>query len=521
MVFKKLFLSHFFRITALVLFSVLPSWAQTVTTVAGNATPGYSGDDGPALLANLDGPTDHVLDPQGNLYIADAVNSAVRKVDSSTGIITTLAGGVTTGGYSGDGGPARSAVLFFPSGLAVDSQNNLYISDYYNNVVRKITASSGTLNGACTITTIAGKGPSFGGFAGDGGPATLAQLFHPVGMVVDAQNRLYIADYDNDDIRRVDLGTGQISTLVGTPATPGYSGNGGPATLAAIKPTERLALDGSGNLFFSDRFNFVVRKVAAASGTLTGSCTITAVAGNGTVGIPTEGAPATLTTMGGIDGLTVDCAGDLFVSDDIRDQIRKIDGVTGNITTVAGAGTPGYANGPALSAQFSDIEGLVHDSQGNLFLSDYQNHSIRKLSALAVVCAPTATLTFTPSPTKTPTMTPTATLGLTSTPTLVPTITASPVPCDQPIETFLYPNPAVGNSATILCNLCEAGQAEIRIYNTAAEEVGAIPFAGNRGVNRTAVDIGSLAHGVYYYLVQVEGSSGIHKSKTSKFAVVR
>jgi hypothetical protein len=352
-------------------------------------------------------------------------------------------------------------------------------------------------------------------------------------MVVDAQNRLYIADYDNDAIRRVDLGTGQINTLVGTPATPGYSGNGGPATLAAIKPTERLALDGSGNLFFSDRFNFVVRKVAAASGTLTGACTITAVAGNGTVGIPTEGAPATLTTMGGIDGLTVDCAGDLFVSDDIRDQIRKIDGATGNITTVAGAGTPGFANGPALSAQFNDIEGLDHDSQGNLFLSDYANHTIRKLSALAVVCAPTVTVTLTPSPTPTPTITPTRTGTPTATPsptltplpsatsTATPTVTPSAVPCDGPIETFLYPDPAVGISATILSNLCEEGPVKIKIYNTAAQEVETLAFAGNRGVNRTSVDIGGLAHGIYYYVVQAEGSSGIHRSKTSKFAVVR
>ncbi len=311
----------------------------------GNATPGYSGDDGPALLANLDGPTDHVLDPQGNLYIADAVNGAVRKVDSATGIITTLAGGVTTGGYSGDGGPARSAVLFFPAGLAMDSQNNLYISDYYNNVVRKITASAGTLNGACTITTIAGKGPSFGGYSGDGGPATLAQLYHPVGMVVDAQNRLYIADYDNDAIRRVDLGTGQINTLVGTPATPGIRGMGGP------RRWPRSSLRKDWRWMDRETFSFPTGLFCRSKGGRRlrdphRRLHDHRVAGNGTVGIPTEGAPATLTTMGGIDGLTVDCAGDLFVSDDIRDQIRKIDGATGNITTVAGAGTPGFANGP-------------------------------------------------------------------------------------------------------------------------------------------------------------------------------
>src|SRR5579863_10077290 len=166
--------------------------AQTITSIAGGGPNGFIGNGGPATLASIGGPDALAFDSQGNLYIADPNYLLIRKVNMATGIITTVGGdGTFTAGYTGDGGPATLATLNYPAGLAIDSQDNIYIADYYNNAVRKIDALTGI------ITTVVGNNTGLGGYSGDGGPATAARLSNPIGLTFDAAGNLYIADSSN------------------------------------------------------------------------------------------------------------------------------------------------------------------------------------------------------------------------------------------------------------------------------------------------------------------------------------
>ena len=232
-----------------------------ITTVAGNGTNGYSGDGGPATQAELNVPIGPFLDAFGNLFILDLHNNVIRKVGTD-GIITTVAGNGTVG-YSGDGGPATKAELYWPNGVAVDASGNLFIADTDNNVIREV----GT-NGI--ITTVAGNGYTNsyggGGYSGDGGPATQAELYWPSGVAVDAFGNLFIADTGNRRIREV--GTdGIISTVAGN-GTLGYSGDGGPATKAEWYWPHGVAVDASGNLFIVDVINQRIRGVVFPGPTL-------------------------------------------------------------------------------------------------------------------------------------------------------------------------------------------------------------------------------------------------------------
>jgi sugar lactone lactonase YvrE len=210
-----------------------------ITTVAGNGQAGFSGDGGPAINASLDGPRTVAADAAGNLYIADAGNDRVRKVDLH-GVITTIAGNGQQG-FSGDGGPATSASLSRPNGVVVDAAGNLYIADTANARIRKVDVHG-------IITTIAGNGQS--GFSGDGGPATSASLRHPDSVVVDADGNLYIADTNNMAVRKVDPAN-MISTVAGN-GTPGFSEDGGPAVKASLSYPIGLTVDGTGNLYIAD-----------------------------------------------------------------------------------------------------------------------------------------------------------------------------------------------------------------------------------------------------------------------------
>jgi uncharacterized protein (TIGR03437 family) len=219
----------------------------TIMAFAGTG-PGYGGDGGPATQAELYGPADAVGDSNGNVYISDKVNNLIRKVNSS-GVISTYAGNAATraAGFAGDGGLATEAELSTPYQLALDSSDNLYIADYGNSRVRKITPDD-------IISTVAGGGP---GPLGDGGPATSASVGgNLTGVAVDAAGNLYIAT--NARIRKVDAATGNISTIAGT-ETAGFSGDGGLATLAMINGAASIAVDGSGNVYFSDVANLRVR----------------------------------------------------------------------------------------------------------------------------------------------------------------------------------------------------------------------------------------------------------------------
>ncbi len=240
-----------------------------INTIAGiTDSCGYTADGTAANLATLGDPLALAVDQAGNLYVADYQNeNLVRRIDVSSGLLTTVAGNYLSGsGYSGDGGLATSAQLYAPDGLAFDGAGNLYIADDGNNVIRKVTASTGI------ITTVAGQGPpATYGYAGDGGPATSALLNDPEGLTVDAAGNIYIADASNLLIRKVNASTGIITTAAGVfnGGTESYTGDGGAATLAGLSYLEDVAVDGSGNFYIADSENHVVRKVAIASGVAT------------------------------------------------------------------------------------------------------------------------------------------------------------------------------------------------------------------------------------------------------------
>ncbi len=351
-----------------------------ITTVAGNGTVGFSGDSGPATSASLANPSGVAVDSAGNLFIADQLNHRIRRVDASSGVITTVAGNGSVS-FSGDGGPATSASLAFPVAVVVDSAGNLFIVDQGHQRIRRVDAATSI------ITTVAGTGCV--SFSGDGGPATSASLANPSGVAVDGAGNLFIGDAVNRRIRRVDGATSIITTVAGT-GTQGFSGDGGPATSAQLGNPFGVALDSAGTLFIADQLNHRIRRVdAGADGQVTGALdeTITTVAGNGLSGFSGDGGPATSTRLGNPFGVMTDSAGNLFISDTTNQRIRRVDAATGVITTVAGTGVFGF-NGdgiPATSAHLTRPSRVAVDSAGNLFIADEFNHRVRRVTLALIV----------------------------------------------------------------------------------------------------------------------------------------
>ena len=280
------------------------------------------GDNGPAIDAWLAFPAGVAVDGAGNLYIADARNHRIRKVDSS-GTITTIAG---TGefGFNGDGGPATDARLAAPTGVAVDGAGNLYIADARNHRIRKVDSSG-------TITTIAGFVDP-----GDGGPASEGRLAFPTGVAVNGAGNLYIADARNHRIRKVDS-SGTITTIAGT-GEFGFGGDGGPATDARLALPNGMAVDGAGNLYIADSGNHRIRKVDSSG-------TITTIAG---FVDPGDGGPASEGRLAFPTGVATDGAGNLYIADSRNHRIRKVDS-SGTITTIAGIGRDSGSTGEALA----------------------------------------------------------------------------------------------------------------------------------------------------------------------------
>ncbi|MBV8785461.1 MAG: fibronectin type III domain-containing protein, partial [Mycobacterium sp.] len=324
-----------------------------------------------------------------------------------TGIITTLAG---TGGagFSGDGSAATAATLNVPRGATVDSAGNVFIADTSNNRIRVVAATTGTIFGVSVnpgdIYTIAGTGTAGG--AGDGGPATAAQLNSPDGVAIDGQGNLLIADTINNRIRVVAATTGtfygiamtagHIYTVAGT-GTEAYSGNGGLATSAAFDHPGSVSVDPAGDLLITDTGNEFIRVVAATSGTKWGVAMVAShiynVAGNGNYGYGGNAGPASNAAFADPAAVVVDASGDLVIADTDNSRVRVVAAVTGtrygqsmtagNIYSIAGTGTYGFSGngGPATAATFGTVSGVAIDPQGNIAVADVWNDQIRVIAA--------------------------------------------------------------------------------------------------------------------------------------------
>jgi gliding motility-associated-like protein len=343
---------------------------QVITTIAGSSI-GYSGDGGPATLARMSSNWGIALNhTAGLIYVSDFNNCAVRRVNIATGIISTIAG-TGTCGFSGDGGPATLARLNGPTGVAVDNAGNVYISDIYNNRVRKVSTTG-------IITTYAGNGGPAG--SGDGGPAALAGLGLANGICMDNADNLYIPDYVRETMRRVAAGSTTITTIAGTPGISGFSGDGGPAIAARMNLVNDVATDNAGNVYISDWTNRRIRKVNT-SGIISTFC------GTGATGFAGDGGPATAATTNGTMGFDFDCEGNMIVCDVDNHRIRKIN-PSGIITTIAGTGAAGFGGdgGSPMAAQMNRPVGSVADAIGNIYVSDRNNNRIRHISLVKTVC---------------------------------------------------------------------------------------------------------------------------------------
>lgn len=356
----------------------LQAQVNIITTIAGsNDTVGYCCDGQPATDAKLYVPEYLCYDKFGNIYVADCGNFRVRKIDVITNTITTI-GGNGVNGYNGDNIQATDAEIFIPEGITVDTFGNIYIADAGNNRIRKINTTTGI------IATVAGVGPSgvtLGGFAGDGGLATDAQLNGPDGLAIDKKGNIYIGDYCNNKVRRIDGITGVITTFAGvqslTPYTGGfvgYSGDGGEATNAVLSGPDGVFADSVGNVYICDQWNHAIRKIDIATNI------ISTIAGTGIAGYSGDGGPATHAQLNQPGGVDMDRQGNIFIAEYGNGVIRKIDAATGTITTVAGKDTIGFSGdgGPATDAKLGCGDVRV-DKFGTLYIADERNNRIRKV----------------------------------------------------------------------------------------------------------------------------------------------
>ncbi len=396
---------------------------MTISTVAGSGEPAHAGDGGPATSASLNEPKWVAVDHRGNLFIADSENHVIRKVDRVTGVISTVAGRIAArdtdqapapsmciGGtleydpladqtpmrdhpytpaadisgtvryvikgsprasrFAGDGGPATSALLNFPSAVVVDRHGHLYIADTMNHRVRRVDANTGV------ITTVAGTGQPL--FSGDGGPAVAAALYEPVALALDGTDAvLYIADQRNNRIRRVDLQCGLIATVGGT-GESGYTGDGVPATEAGLSGPSGLALDSDG-LYVADTFSDRIRRIDMASGL------ISTVAGDGGKyryqGVADEGS----TSLSRPYGIALDRTGCLLITDSDNHLIRLWDRSKALIARLAGNGRAQFAGDgdDPLASSLNYPFGVTVDDAGTIFVADTFNHRIRKIAVTA------------------------------------------------------------------------------------------------------------------------------------------
>ncbi len=355
----------------------------TMRTVAGSGAQvpfggGFQGDGGPATEALLQQPRAVLADSLGNIYIADTNNHRVRLVDAATGVIQTIVGTGTVGlGNFSSGNPAIEANINRPQGLAFTIEGNLLLSESSSQVVRQVRND--------TLLSLVGTG--IAQFGGDQGPASNANLSNPVGIARDNEGNLYIADEFNQRIRKVDT-NGIITTIAGSgsPDQGGFQGDGGSAIDARLNRPSAIAVDAQNNLYIADSENHRIRKVDTNG-------IITTIAGTGIDGFSGDGGPATLAELNSPRGIVVDNQGNLFIADTDNHLIRLLNLASGLIQTVAGTGFGqlDLEEGGALAVSLNNPHGLSIGPTGTILIADQFNHRIRELTVqfdLATLFAP-------------------------------------------------------------------------------------------------------------------------------------
>ncbi len=335
--------------------------AQTITTITGTGVAGYSGDGGAATLAKVNHAWGVYIDNSNNIYFSEDGNYTIRKIDASHTISTIAGTGLL--GFSGDGGPATAAQINHAGQIITDAVGNIYFTDSYNNRVRKI-------NTAGVISTIAGNGTP--GFAGDGAQATAAKLFNPLGIAIDRYGNLYISDFSNNRVRKINT-SGIITTFAGN-GTSGYSGDGGAAISASLHNPNSIAIDTSGNIYVTDNANHCIRKINTSG-------IISTYAGNGVGGFSGDGGPATSAQLHYPAGIATDTFGNIYISDYSNSRLRKVN-PSGIISTIAGTGIPGFSGdgGPASAAQLNNLTGVACGNNGSIYICDYNNNRVRMMA---------------------------------------------------------------------------------------------------------------------------------------------
>ena len=437
----------------LLFFPAVSNAQLLISTFAGGGTT--LGDGGPATAAKLLSPSGICTDRYGNVYVSDQNDCRVRKIDTA-GIITTVAGrgfsGSDSSHYTGDGGVADSARLWYPEGVAVDTFGNLYIADQNNNAIRMVAGGN--------IYTIAGNG-TFGD-SGEGGPATAASLWHPADVTVDRYGNVFFVDQDNKKLKRIDT-LGIITTIAGT-GVAGYNGDSIAADTAQLNFPQGIGTDTAGNLYIADFYNGRVRKIDMSTGL------IYTLVGSGTCVSPStgDGGPATAAGMCDAAAVGSDQFGNIYVTDFYNFKIRKVD-PSGIITTIAGNDTSGFSGdcGPATAAELSYAQGVNADPAGNVYIADFSNSRVRKVSPHAV-CPPAD----------------------------VQPIAAIPETAN------VFPNPAFGNVA-----VTRKGRFNVVIANLVGENV----WSAGGFEDRTEIDIGSYPSGIYVMTITGDGRTDVRK----------
>jgi len=423
-----------------------------ITTIAGNGHTEYIGDGHPATNFALGGPAGLCLDRHNNLYIANLYTSRVSKLAHDT--LSTVVDTSGNSGYSGDGGLADSATVTNPIGVCMDTAGNLYVTDVYYDVIRMVNTEG-------FISTICGSG--MGGYGGDNGPGVSAQLNKPHGAFPDSKGNLYIADYENHRIRRLNLATGIISTFAGT-GTSGPATDNVQATASQISYPSSVCTDRYDNVYFAEHGNHRIRKVDAVTGI------ITTVAGNGSQDYLGDGNVAVQAALNQPNGVYVDNYGFIYISDYGNNVVRAVS-PQGIIATIAGVfDSSGWSGdgGAAIQATFQGPTAVCVDNAGNIYIADGDNSLIRRV---------------------TPIKFPNAGIGQTGMPSL-----------------RIYPNPAANGRFTV----CLPGSLQVASV-TVTNAIGRCVYAGQINGSIGTIDISREGPGMYYLQTVTPGGSFLSK----------